>query len=435
MHPYSNEPAPAHRGAGPQLHPKAQPSPYRGGASRRHQPESNPAEASATRVETRSQRGRVPPPASSSRIKSSARSMFEEIMSTTPDASTIPSGRGRPYRPTGPVPVRPTTFDPSTYPSFSGSVRPRGSAPMYVPSPFSQADSHPFASSAPAAASVLMSAGIPTHVIQHPSQLTLSSQDKSRLKEWIQTQARHFRATYFTENSSTSNIALEIIRRLAAAVDLLQVGKDHKENSKALSDIAHILAKGDVSPFEMVHSSLITKLFQYLTDDISLPNNRLERVKLFLHIFINVPDEEKDLKQFIVELRQTQLHQEKGAPNVLSHLISKLHGCINQLEQFPIRVNDSTTRSVPTSALRLISTHQLKCHLVRHPQCKTLKQWNSGPVKIDPFALVSALEKYLLLRGIASGGMVSDLSRNERVTLSPSLFAGRSIGNYRGRRQ
>jgi hypothetical protein len=75
--------------------------------------------------------------------------------------------------------------------------------------------------------------------------------------------------------------------------------------------------------------------------------------------------------------------------------------------KFFILVNDVAGRPVHTSALRLISTHQLKCNLVRHPQCKTLKQWNSGPVKIDPFALVSAIEKYLLLRGVASGAVVN----------------------------
>ena len=70
-------------------------------------------------------------------------------------------------------------------------------------------------------------------------------------------------------------------------------------------------------------------------------------------------------------------------------------------------VNDIAGRPAHSSALRLISTHQLKCNLIRHPQCKTLKQWNSGPVKIDPFALVSAIEKYLLLRGIASNTIVN----------------------------
>lgn len=73
-----------------------------------------------------------------------------------------------------------------------------------------------------------------------------------------------------------------------------------------------------------------------------------------------------------------------------------------------LSVNDIAGRPAHSSALRLFTTHQLKCHLIRHPQCKTLKQWNSGPVKIDPLALVSAIEKYLLLRGIASNAMVSD---------------------------
>ncbi|CAF4708745.1 unnamed protein product, partial [Rotaria magnacalcarata] len=57
----------------------------------------------------------------------------------------------------------------------------------------------------------------------------------------------------------------------------------------------------------MVHSGLITKLFQYLTDHTSSPNDRLDRLKLFLNIFISIPydnsdDCEKDLKQFIIDL-------------------------------------------------------------------------------------------------------------------------------------
>ena len=269
-----------------------------------------------------------------------------------------------------------------------------------------------FASSAPTASSLFVS-----------NAFASANDEKNHLKDWIENQARHFRSTYFAENSSQSNIALEIIHRLASAVDRLHVGKEQQENQRALKDIAQILSKGDVSPFEIVHSGLISKLFQYLTDDLTVPNERVQRLKGFLQIFASVP-EEKELKQFIVDLHHHQIQQEKSSGNVLHHLISKLHGCVNQLEQFPIRgeekrtfegeeaqrsfglVNDTAGRSVHQSALRLISSHQLKCNLVRHPQCKTLKQWNSGPVKIDPFALVSVLEKYLLLRGIASGPMV-----------------------------
>ncbi|CAF3579298.1 unnamed protein product [Rotaria socialis] len=356
-----------------------------------------------TRIETRSQRGRLP--------KTSARSMFEEfssrpIANRTAGASfstgtlDINFGRGRPTRGHVASPAalfRPTSsFDPSTY-----YPRP----PMYVPSPYA------YASSVPAAATLINPIAAATAPPQRPSQMILSSQEKAKLKEWIQNQAKHFRSTYFSNNSSTSNTALQIINRLAAAVDILHIGKDQQENAKALRDIANIIAKGDVSPFEMVHTGLITKLFQYLTDDITIPNDRPERLKQFLNIFMNIPleneqDNETTLKQYIVELHHSQInqgktHHHRNEHNILSHLINKLHGCINQLEQFPIRINDIAGRPAHSSALRLITTHQLKCNLVRYSQCKTLKQWNSGPVKIDPLALVSAIEKYLLLRGIA----------------------------------
>ena len=87
---------------------------------------------------------------------------------------------------------------------------------------------------------------------------------------------------------------------------------------------------------------------------------------------------------------------------------------MNLSRLFSSSVNDVAGRPAHSSALRLFTTHQLKCNLIRHPQCKTLKQWNSGPVKIDPLALVSAIEKYLLLRGIASNAMVSERVWSDR---------------------
>lgn len=35
----------------------------------------------------------------------------------------------------------------------------------------------------------------------------------------------------------------------------------------------------------------------------------------------------------------------------------------------------------------------------RHPECTNLKQWKGGTVKIDPLALVQAIERYLVVRG------------------------------------
>jgi len=41
----------------------------------------------------------------------------------------------------------------------------------------------------------------------------------------------------------------------------------------------------------------------------------------------------------------------------------------------------------------------VQCNLQRHASCTNLKQWHGGPVKIDPLALVQAIERYLVMRG------------------------------------
>lgn len=45
--------------------------------------------------------------------------------------------------------------------------------------------------------------------------------------------------------------------------------------------------------------------------------------------------------------------------------------------------------------------YYLQCQLARHPDCTSLKQWKGGTVKIDPLALVQAIERYLVVRGYA----------------------------------
>lgn len=80
-----------------------------------------------------------------------------------------------------------------------------------------------------------------------------------------------------------------------------------------------------------------------------------------------------------------------------SSFVAKLNGCVTQLEQFPVKVHDFFGRS-NTSALKFFNTHQLKCNLQRHPDCTNLRQWKGGTVKIDPLALVQAIERYLVVR-------------------------------------
>lgn len=53
-----------------------------------------------------------------------------------------------------------------------------------------------------------------------------------------------------------------------------------------------------------------------------------------------------------------------------------------------------------------ISSFITQCNLQRHPDCTNLRQWKGGAVKIDPLALVQAIERYLVVRGY--GGIRTD---------------------------
>lgn len=123
-------------------------------------------------------------------------------------------------------------------------------------------------------------------------------------------------------------------------------------------------------------------------------------------------------------------------------LVHKMNSCLSQMEQFPVKVHDfpsgngNGSRSAlvlngahvwllrvdpdllflnslwscrGSQALKFFNTHQLKCQLQRHPDCTNVKQWKGGPVKIDPLALVQAIERYLVVRGevaAAAAGVV-----------------------------
>ncbi len=99
-------------------------------------------------------------------------------------------------------------------------------------------------------------------------------------------------------------------------------------------------------------------------------------------------------------------------------LLIKLHNCLNQQEQFAVRVHDvptsasAATNSGSKNAIKFFNTHQLKCLLRRHNSCSTntgattsnttvINQWKGGPVKVDPLASVSTIEKYLICRGFS----------------------------------
>merc|ERR1719186_823686 len=237
-------------------------------------------------------------------------------------------------------------------------------------------------------------------------------QIREKVKMWARDQAGKFLEKYFKESLGSRHPALTILRRLSAQVDHL--AKKPRDGERCLNEIVSILVKNDMSPFEVTQSGMVQSLLSYLTrPDLDNPATgsghpshpttqftqgrgrgveRMTRVRTFLHVFMGCPRSQDSSED----------------PNNIdtpkfSLLVSKLNACVNHLEQFPIKMYDMA--SGPTgvrsagSTLKFFKTHHLKCSLQRHPDCSSLKSWKGGLVKIDPLALVQAIERYLVSRG------------------------------------
>ncbi|XP_039213376.1 E3 ubiquitin-protein ligase TRIP12 isoform X3 [Crotalus tigris] len=224
------------------------------------------------------------------------------------------------------------------------------------------------------------------------------SNNREKIKGWIKEQAHKFVDRYFSsENMDGSNPALNVLQRLCTATEQLNLQVDG--GVECLVEIRSIVSESDVSSFEIQHSGFMKQLLLYLTskgekDAVS----RDVRLKRFLHVFFSspLPGEEP----------LGRLEPLENAP--LLALVHKMNNCLSQMEQFPVKVHDfpsgngtgsSFSLNRGSQALKFFNTHQLKCQLQRHPDCANVKQWKGGPVKIDPLALVQAIERYLVVRG------------------------------------
>lgn len=228
--------------------------------------------------------------------------------------------------------------------------------------------------------------------------------NRDKIKKWIKEQARLFVEKYFSsdadeadgpESKVSKQQATNTLKKLKQAIDQLE----NKQYLKSLNNLKTILIEGDLSSFELINSGLIQKLTTFLTvtgDGEKGEQEREKRICIFLHVFIKSPLNANEI---------TAIHLGEIDAQPFSTLIAKLNACVSHLEQFPVRVHDIMPNSSAsgnirgTSALKFFHTHQLKCNLQRHKDCKNLKQWRGGAVKIDPLAMVSAIERYLVVRG------------------------------------
>ncbi|XP_042213589.1 E3 ubiquitin-protein ligase TRIP12-like isoform X2 [Homarus americanus] len=259
-----------------------------------------------------------------------------------------------------------------------------------------------------------------------------SSNNKEVVRVWVREQAERLNQQFFSNELTVQGAyhpALSVLNRLMTA--LRQLEKELQPNCavEALREISRIVSESDISPFEVIHSGLVRSLLTYLTatenstltlsfthdgailtsmgglgsssenGSLTAPVNistpRETRLRNFLHVFLGCTL--NPLSLGTVDTSHIAL---------FSALVTKLNGCVNQLEQFPVKVHDlpgtalsGLGRGGSTSAIKFFNTHQLKCNLQRHPDCTRLRQWRGGPVKVDPLALVQAIERYLVIRG------------------------------------
>ena len=61
----------------------------------------------------------------------------------------------------------------------------------------------------------------------------------------------------------------------------------------------------------------------------------------------------------------SSLSQTPSSQSGLVALLQKLHGCVNQLEQFPVKVHDLPGRR-GSQALRFLNTHHIKVIYIVH---------------------------------------------------------------------
>ncbi|XP_049929881.1 E3 ubiquitin-protein ligase TRIP12 isoform X2 [Epinephelus moara] len=219
------------------------------------------------------------------------------------------------------------------------------------------------------------------------------SNNRDKIKAWIKEQASKFVERYFnSENVDGSNPALNVLQRLCTATEQLNLQVDG--GMECLVEISSIVSESDVSSFEIQHSGLVKQLLVYLTsnNDRDLLSRDV-RLKRFLHVFAGCP---------VPGMEPVgRLDPTENGPYLA--LVHKMNSCLSQMEQFPVKVHDfpsgNGNGSRGSQALKFFNTHQLKCQLQRHPDCTNVKQWKGGPVKIDPLALVQAIERYLVVRG------------------------------------
>nr|XP_026689713.1 E3 ubiquitin-protein ligase TRIP12 [Ciona intestinalis] len=245
----------------------------------------------------------------------------------------------------------------------------------------------------------LQHSGIVTSVLQFlTKESKLNNNDEEELCEMIRNSSKRrslciptppmtTRRRSKTESSATTqslnfeetSIHFEGDRPKSAPSEEMKLGQTEKKIRDDAFE-ADIPSKSDDNPADASQPLFLTSL------------DRDDRLRNFLNVFTGLPT--TDFCEEAISL------SEFNNVEPLRNFVQKLTLCVSQMEQFQVKSHDLP--SAPgrgSQALSFFARHQLKCQLQRHPDCSMSKQWHGGPVRVDPLALVQAIERYLIARG------------------------------------
>ncbi|CAN4107359.1 unnamed protein product [Withania somnifera] len=219
----------------------------------------------------------------------------------------------------------------------------------------------------------------------------------SSLRIAVSTGAKSFKDKYFPSDSGATEVGVtddllllkDLCMKLNAGVDE-QISKPKGKSKASVPRLGDISARDGVSTFEFIGSGVVASLLNYFTcgyfskERISDPNlSRLRQQAI------------RRYKSFIA----VALPSSVGGNMVpMTVLVQKLQNALSSLERFPVVLTHSSRSS--TGNARLSSglsalSQPFKLRLCRAQGDKTLRDYSSNVVLIDPLASLAAIEDFL----------------------------------------
>lgn len=249
-----------------------------------------------------------------------------------------------------------------------------------------------------------------------PSSVEIPSVN-SNLRMAVSSCAKAFKDKYFPSDPGSAEVGVtddllhlkDLCMKLNAGVDDQKTkakGKSKASGSRladnsankeeyllgVISEMLGELSKGDgVSTFEFIGSGVVAALLNYFScgyfskeriSEANLPKLRQQALKRF--------------KSFIAVALPSSINEEGATP--MTVLVQKLQNALSSLERFPVVLSHSSRSSGGSARLSsgLSALSQpFKLRLCRAQGEKSLRDYSSNVVLIDPLASLAAVEEFL----------------------------------------